>query len=76
MNYKIKDRMEFILDNDKMCDPQHICDVLKEEVKPIIENYLNLQNDIKVRFKKEGNRNIFWIEIYADRIKPFGYIPW
>lgn len=76
MDYRIKDRMEFILDNDKICDPQYVCDILKEEIKPIVENYINLQNDIRVRFKKEDNKNIFWIEINADRIKPFGYIPY
>ncbi len=69
-------RIENILDQDKLFNPQQICDVLKEEIKPIVENYINLQNDIKVRFKKENNKNIFFIEIDANRTKPFGYIPY
>lgn len=75
MDYKIKDRLEFILDNDKMKDPQYICEVLKDELQPIVNNYINLQDEIKVKFKKEDNKNKFLIEIDAERIKPFGYIP-
>ena len=76
MLYKIQDRMEYVLEKDKIIDPQRICDLLQEEIKPLIENYINLQGDVKVRFKKENNRNIFFVEIEAKRIKPFGYIPY
>ena len=75
MDYKITDRLGFILENDKIKDPQYICEVLKDEIKPIVNNYINLQDEIKVRFKKENNKNKFLIEIDAERIKPFGYIP-
>lgn len=76
MDYKIAKRLDYILNNDKMSDPQTICEVLRDEIKPIVENYLSLQNEIVVRFKKENNKNIFFIELDADRIKPFGYIPY
>ena len=76
MLYKIQDRMEYMLEKDKIIDPQRICDLLQEEIKPLIENYINIQGDVKVRFKKENNRNIFFVEIEAKRIKPFGYIPY
>ena len=76
MNYKIQNRIDNILRNDKMNDPQSICKILREEIKPIVENYLSLQTDLKVRFKTENKRNIFYIEIDAERIKPFGYIPY
>ena len=76
MNCKIQNRIENILNNDKMCDPQAVCELLKNEIKPIVENYLTLQNDLVVRFKKENNKNIFFIEFQAQRIKPFGYIPY
>ena len=39
-----------------MCDPQAVCKLLKNEIKPIVENYLTLQNDLIVRFKKENNK--------------------
>lgn len=73
---RVNNRIENILEQDKLFSPQAICDVLKEEIKPIVENYINLQDDIKVRFKKENNKNIFFIEIDANRTKPFGYIPY
>ena len=73
---RVNNRIENILEQDKLFSPQAICDVLKEEIKPIVENYINLQDDIKVRFKKENNKNIFFIEIDANRTNPFGYIPY
>lgn len=76
MNYKITERIEKILDCDKMGDCQYICDILKDEISPIVKNYIVTNEDIKVRFKKENNKNIFWIEIDANRIKPFGYLPY
>ena len=76
MNYKIQNRLENILTCDKIGDTQSICEVIKDEIKPIIENYLTLQKDISVRFKKENNKNIFFIEIQAERTRPFGYIPY
>ncbi len=76
MNYKISQRIENILNNDKICNPQRVCEILQEELKPIIENYIVLNSDFKVRFKKENNKNIFFMEIDAQRVKPFGYIPY
>lgn len=76
MDYRIQNRINNILRNDKMNDPQAVCDVLKNEIKSIVENYLKLNKDIVVRYKTERNKNIFFIELEADRIKPFGYLPY
>ena len=76
MNYKIQNRIETILRSDKISDPQSVCKILKDEIKPLVENYMTLQKDISVRFKAENNKNMFYIEIEAERIKPFGYIPY
>ena len=76
MDYKIQNRIESILRCDKMSNPQSVCKILKEEIKPIVENYLTIQKEIVVRFKTEKNKNIFYIELEAERIKPFGYIPY
>ena len=76
MDYSISNRVEFILNKDKIFDPQRVCDLLKEELKPLISNYLSLRSEPIVRFRKEDNRNIFFIELDAERIKPFGYIPY
>ncbi len=75
MDYQIKQRMQYILDEDKMQDPQRVCKLLEEDLKSVIENYLSLSEDIKVRYKKENNKKIFFVEIQAQRIKPFGYVP-
>lgn len=76
MDYKITKRLENILSNDKVGDPQHVCEVLKDELKPLIESYIELDSEIRVRFKKENDKSIFWIEFSADRVKPYGYIPY
>lgn len=76
MDYRIQNRINNILRNDKINDPQSVCKVIKEEISPIIENYLTLDKEIVVRFKTENNKNIFFIELEAQRIKPFGYIPY
>ncbi len=76
MDYSISNRMEFILNKDKMSNPQRVCELLQEELKPIISNYLLLKNEPIVRFRREDNKNIFFIELEAERIKPFGYIPY
>ena len=75
MNYKILDRMDYILEKDKLIDPQQMCEILKNEIEPILQNYLQTKGELKVRFKKENARNVFWIEVETERIKPFGYIP-
>lgn len=75
MEYRIAKRIDNILKNDKMPDPQHICEVLQDELKPLIESYIELNSDLKVRFKKDKSKNIFFIEFSAERIKPYGYIP-
>ena len=36
MDYKIAKRLDTILTNDKISDPQHICEVIKEEIKQLI----------------------------------------
>ena len=74
MNYIVEDRIENMLYNDKIIDPQRMCEILKNELEPVVRNYLQFKGDMKVRFKKENSKNIFWFEIETERIKPFGYI--
>lgn len=76
MKYQIVNRLEYILDQEKMFDPQRICQILEKELSPIIRNYLEIENQIKVRYKKNNNKNMFFVEFIADRIKPVGYIPY
>ena len=52
--------MDYILNKDKIADPQRVCYVLEEEMKSIVENYLHLSKEFKVRFRKEDKKNIFF----------------
>lgn len=74
MDYQISQRAFRMLEKDRLGNPQAVCKVLEEEIRPIVENYISLSKEFVVRFKKEGVKNLFFIEIQAERIKPFGYI--
>ena len=76
MEYIIADkRLENLLQRDKSFDMMRVCEVLKGEIAPTISQYLNLSKPINVRFKKEGDKLLFLIEVEAIRVKPFGYLP-
>ncbi len=79
MNYEIKEpslnRLSTLLRKDKCDNPQYVCEVLKGELEPIIQNYISLSTPVNVRFRKFGEKLLFSIEIDAERIRPFGYIP-
>ena len=49
---KDNNRIEFMLEKDKIVNPQFVCQVLIDELMPIISNYLLLNSVIKLRFKK------------------------
>lgn len=75
MDYQIMaGRLASVLERDKYNDPEHVCEVLKGELGPILEGYLQLEN-LAVRYKKLGDRLQFNVEINAQRVKPFGYLP-
>lgn len=76
MDYRISNRLSCILEGDKMFDPQRVCQILEKELEPIIVNFLELDGQVKVRYKKENLQNVFFIEFAAQRIKPIGYIPY
>lgn len=76
MQYQIlEQRLQGLLQTEKMNDPQHVCDILKGELEPIISNYITLREPIAVRFKKLDKKLLFSVEIDADRVRPFGYLP-
>lgn len=79
MNYQIGEasinRLSTLLRKDKCENPQYVCEILKGELEPIIANYISLSSPINVRFRKFGEKLLFSVEIDAERIRPFGYIP-
>lgn len=76
MQYQIMEqRLNSVLERDKCGDPEQVCDILKGELLPIIRSFIDVNKDIKIRCRKEGESLKFSIEIDALRIRPFGYLP-
>ena len=72
---QVASRMEEMIKNDNISNPQGVCRVLEQEIKGLVENYLVLNKNIVVRHKKEKGKNIFFFELQAEKIKPCGYLP-
>ncbi len=76
MKYQIMEqRLNMVLERDKCSDPDRVCEILKGELSPVIANYIELNKDVEVRFRKIGERLLFQVEIEASRLRPFGYLP-
>lgn len=67
-------RIEDVLVRDKFENIALIARMLEKEITPIVKNYLNLEEDVVVRYRKSGDKFVFDIEVKAERIKPFGMI--
>ena len=67
-------RIEDVLVRDKFENIALITRMLEKEITPIVKNYLNLEDDVVVRYRKSGDKFVFDIEVKAERIKPFGMI--
>lgn len=67
-------RIEDVLVRDKFENIALIARMLEMEITPIVKNYLNLEDDVVVRYRKSGDKFVFDIEVKAERIKPFGMI--
>ena len=65
-------RIEDVLVRDKFENIALIARMLEKEITPIVKNYLNLEDDVVVRYRKSGDKFVFDIEVKAARIKPFG----
>lgn len=66
------DKINELLIRDKFTNPQLVAEVLKGEITPIARNFFLLSDDLVVRFRRDGDKFVFNIEIQASRIKPFG----
>ena len=76
MRYHIaENRLENILQRDTVNDPQRVCEILKGEINNAIGSFLSLSRPLEIRFRKDGERMIFSVEIEVERVKSFGYLP-
>ena len=67
-------RLDEILVNDKFENISKIGNLLESEVSEVAKNYLVLSGGAVVRYRKEGEKFIFNVELTAERVKPFGKI--
>lgn len=70
-----EDRLVSILNKDNVNSPERTRLVLSSEIQRVVKDYLELTEEVKVRFKLVDEEIIFMVEMRADRIKPFGYLP-
>lgn len=57
---------------DKFTNPDLVAEVLKSEAEQLLKNFFLLAQEPVVRFRREGDKFVFNIEVCASRIKPFG----
>ena len=71
MKYRIGEsrRMFSVLANDSYKNPEKIINLLSEEFKIVAEQYLNLDGDIKVRYKISDNGLLFFVEMPAKSVR-------
>ena len=67
-------RLDEILVNDKFENISKIGNLLESEVTEVAKNYLVLSSGTIVRYRKDGDKYVFNIELTAERVKPFGKI--
>ena len=75
MNTVEEDRLFSMLAKDNTLSPERTRVILTSEVQRVVKDYLELTEEIKVRYKMVDEEIIFMIEMHAERIKPFGYMP-
>lgn len=74
-NLMIDDRLSAMLCKDNVNSPERTRLILSREIQQVVRDYLELKDEIKVRFKLVDEEIIFMVEMRADRIKSFGYVP-
>ena len=67
-------KLKEILVNDKFENISKIGNLLESEVTEVAKNYLVLSSGTIVRYRKDGDKYVFNIELTAERVKPFGRI--
>lgn len=68
------DRLINVLVRDKNQSPARTIAILKSEITSLLESYLELDDEIKIRMEQEHGRLTFKISASAVRVKDFGTI--
>ena len=70
-----EDRLVAMLSKDNVNSPERTRLILAKEIQRVVKDYLELKDEIKVRFKLVDEEIVFMVEMRAGRIKQFGYLP-
>lgn len=68
-------RVQEIITRDNTNSPERTRLILASEIQRVVKDYLELKEDVRVRFKFVDEEIIFMVEMKAERIKNFGYLP-
>ena len=76
MKYEIMEqRLKSVLQHDKCGDVEHVCEILKSEISPIVASFIELKSNLNVRVRRENSGLVFSIEFDALRVRSCGYLP-
>ena len=71
MRYDISsgDRVFSMLASDNYANPEKVVPILEREFYFVAKDYLNLSDEIKIRYKKTPHGLVFMVEIPATGVK-------
>lgn len=70
-----ENRLSRILAGDKNQSPERFCELLKSDVKMLMENYAELSGDIEIELEAVNDEFVFVVKCKAVRMKTLGIIP-
>lgn len=68
-------RLKTVLVGDKSKDPSKLVSVLKSEIKNVLADYLELNEEIEISILSEENSIRIDLSAKAFRIKEYGILP-
>ncbi|MEG1751715.1 MAG: hypothetical protein RR140_01390 [Clostridia bacterium] len=68
-------RLEKVLVQDKTKNPNFVCQVLRSDIKQLMNNYAEVDGDIFVDVSLTETGYNFFIKCSARRLKSFGSLP-
>ena len=69
------ERLMTMLSRDNSTSPERIRLMLSSEIQRVVRDYLELKDEVRVRFKQVDEEIIFIVEMRASRLRPFVYMP-
>ena len=67
-------RLTKVLSDSKRGRPEDVKEVLKSDVKKVVQNYIEIDGDMKVEIRENSDGFSVLIRADAKRIKPIGII--